>query len=545
MSAAGAVSGADRPAPSNGAGPAGSARRRPKGRSAAFAAFCAVEVLALPLIAWWGRGAWFTGDDWDYLATRSIGDVGDLVRPHYQHWTTLPIVAYRLIWSVVGLRGYVPYQLLAIVAHLTVAALLRAVMRRAGIGAWVSTAAATLFVFFGSGAENILVAFQITFVGALAFGLIHLLLADHDGPFDRRDWLGLLAGFAALLCSGVAIPMVVVVGSTVMLRRGRRIALSHTAPLAAAYVLWSLMSPEGQPAGIYRSTGAVDVIRFVGIGLRTTFSELGQVAGAGVALTLVLVAGLVLTASQRREHVPAGRVVAPIALLTGAIVFLLVTGFFRSGQSGLLVFFEGVGPERARQSRYLHVVAAMVLPAVALAADMIIRRWRQSAVAVFVLLLAGIPGNVKALGEYTAAGSPRAFILTAPRLPIADQLPRSLVVAPDLQIGWLIDNLGSGRIPEPGPGTPADIATYTLKLALAHSKGPAAPHCRTVAHEVVRVLEKGQSMTLKEGNAAIRLVPEVGAPSRPSLLVPGTVKALAGPLRISVTPYGGPIAWCY
>ena len=49
-------------------------------------------------------------------------------------------------------------------------------------------------MFFGAGAENILVVFQITFVGALVFGLVQLLLADHDGPIDRRDWFGLLAG---------------------------------------------------------------------------------------------------------------------------------------------------------------------------------------------------------------------------------------------------------------------------------------------------------------------------------------------------------------
>ena len=55
---------------------------------------------------------------------------------------------------------------------------------------WLATVAAVVFVFFGAGAENILVAFQITFVGSLVFGLTQLLLADHDGPLDRRDWLG-------------------------------------------------------------------------------------------------------------------------------------------------------------------------------------------------------------------------------------------------------------------------------------------------------------------------------------------------------------------
>ena len=147
------------------------------------------------------------------------------------------------------------------------------------------------------GAENILVAFQITFVGALVFGLGQLLLADHDGPIDRRDWLGLVAGLAALLCSGVAITMVFVVGLAAVLRRGRRgwrRALFHTAPLALVYLVWLLVAPKGQSAGNYHSQSPSQVLRFVFVGIEAGFARLGHVSGLGFALGLVLVAGLVV-----------------------------------------------------------------------------------------------------------------------------------------------------------------------------------------------------------------------------------------------------------
>ena len=64
--------------------------------------------------------------------------------------------------------------------------------------------AAGLFLFLGSGYQNIVWAFQIGFVGSLVFGLAHLLLIDHDGGFDRRDALGLAFGLAGLMCSGVS-----------------------------------------------------------------------------------------------------------------------------------------------------------------------------------------------------------------------------------------------------------------------------------------------------------------------------------------------------
>ena len=63
-----------------------------------------------------GNQRWFSSDEWDLLATRHLTDVGDLFRPHNEHWSTLPTIAYRLVWSVVGLHSYWPYQLLVVVA---------------------------------------------------------------------------------------------------------------------------------------------------------------------------------------------------------------------------------------------------------------------------------------------------------------------------------------------------------------------------------------------------------------------------------------------
>src|SRR6185312_15290123 len=113
------------------------------------------------------------------------------------------------------------------------------------------------------------------------------------------------------------------------------------------------------------------------------------------------------------------------------------------------------GPEHARTSRYVHVVAAMVLPGLALAAATLIRHWRPAAIFVVALLLVGLPGNIDKLASYADVNrsafvrARRPYILTAPRLPLAHQLPRSVVLAPRLTLGWLIDSLPSGRIPEP------------------------------------------------------------------------------------------------
>ena len=214
-----------------------------------------------------GRHQWFYYDEWDFLAGRSAWSLNDVFRPHNEHWTTLPILVYRALWWAVGLRSYRPYQAITIALHLTVGVLLRVVMRRAGVNAWIATAAASLFVLLGSGRQDILWAFQFGFVGSIAFGLVHLLLAVHDGPVDRRDYFGLVAGLAGLMCSGVAVTMVVVVGLAVLFTRGWRLAVLHTLPLGAVYVVWWLIvGHEGytnRTAGLHAAS-VLSVERHVG-----------------------------------------------------------------------------------------------------------------------------------------------------------------------------------------------------------------------------------------------------------------------------------------
>jgi hypothetical protein len=104
-----------------------------RSRRAAFAAFVALEIAALPVLLHLGRNRWFQYDEWDFLASRDAGSLGDLFEPHNVHWSTLPILAYRGLWQLFGINTYFPYLLLVVVSHLGVVALVRGVMRRSGV----------------------------------------------------------------------------------------------------------------------------------------------------------------------------------------------------------------------------------------------------------------------------------------------------------------------------------------------------------------------------------------------------------------------------
>jgi hypothetical protein len=508
-------------------------------------AFVAVLGVALVLFLVFGHSQWFFLDDWDFLANRDARDLGDLLRPHNEHWSTLPILVYRALWRLFGLRTYVPYQLIAILLHLTAAALLRRVMRRAGVGPWIATAAASLFALFGAGSQNIVFAFQMAWDASLILGLTHLLLADHDGPVDRRDWLGLLAGLAGVLCSGVAVPMTVVVGLAALMRRGWRAALFHTAPLGLVYVVWWLAFARDRYT---TASGSIDVVvRFVWNGFAAAFGEMGQLPGAGFALGALLVVGLVLAWRGLDRAQLRRRAAAPSALLVGAALFLAIAGVGRAS-----IF----GPSIARSSRYLHVVAALSLPAIAVAAEAFMRRWRILGYVAIALLLVGVPGNIDFLVHYDTRvklglGNPD-LMLTLPRIPFAREVPRRLRPAPDfapyVTIGWLLDGVAADRIPDPGPVGPVTAPTANLRLSLLQSERPrGASRCRVLRAPVTRSLADGQSVGFNGGRIRVSLAQNPFIQAVYGVGYGHTLVAVRGPLTLrfeSARPSVFPAALC-
>jgi len=465
--------------------------------------FLAAGALASCFYVGVGRRTWFRNDEWDFLTRRTAGDLHSLFKAHFGHWSTLPILVYRFLWWTVGLRSYVPYLVLIVALHFLAAWLLRCIMRRSGVSPWVATIAALVFVLFGKGHQDLVWAFQITQVGSLTLGLTHLLLADHDGPVDRRDWFGLAAGFAGLLCSGVAVTMVIVVGIAMLVRRGWRVALLHTAPLGAAYLLWWATSARDA----YTTSGGSlsSKSRFVVATVLNALRAMSAFRGGQWILVALLVVGLVVAWRGLTWPEFARRGASPFALLIGAGVFLAITSVGRAGLPGATY-----------RSRYIDITLALVLPALAVAADALIRRWRVLAVPVVVVLLLGVPSNVRAVVDYTKSQAAdarryRHTLFALPRLPLATRVPRSLEPLTGITIGWLRAGAASGRIPAPGTVTPSEAATDGLRLSLrtstSHSRR--ARSCRSLTTPVVIRLRRGERIAIARGT--MRAVPTAGA----------------------------------
>jgi hypothetical protein len=514
----------------------------------ALAAFVGVAIAVLPIVLLLARRYWFFWDEWDFLAGRTTGNLDDLLRPHNEHWSTLPILVYRALWNLFGIRTYVPYQVVGVALHVTVAALLRVVMRRARVGPWIATAAAALFLVFGAGDQNIVWPFQMAWTTALILGITQLLLADHDGPLDRRDWLGLLAGGVGLLCSGVAVTMAIIVGLAMLIRRDWRAALFHTAPLAVLYAVWWVAYARDSYEARAGSVGLV--VRFVANGLWGTFDAMGQVPGIGIALIVLLAVGLPLAWRPLQRSELRQRAAVPAAMMAGPVVFLVITAFGRA---------SAFGAQAGRSSRYLHIVAALLLPAVAIAADAVARRWRLLAPVVLALLLIGIPGNVKLFADHSDSEAAdlelglKQLILSVAYVPVAREVPRPVEPSPlyakHLTVGWLLDGASSGRVPRPSRIDPDYAATTSAILALHQTRRGNVARCQTLRTPVTRRLEKGQSIVFDRGVLAVVNLPAANVASQQLIFNAANGRrlvAVAGPLTLRLSPPigGKPVGLC-
>ena len=168
------------------------------------------------------RQQWFFGDEWEFLGgvRRTTPWYDQLLQPHNEHWSTAPYVIYRLLEAAFGIRSYWPYIGLAILLHLVVVHLVWRVMLQARITPWVATVAVLPLLVLGAGSQNLLWAFQIGFLGSVALGLGTMLLVNHAGAWQRRDWAGIALAVFALPWSGVSVLLIVVCTLVVLLRRG-------------------------------------------------------------------------------------------------------------------------------------------------------------------------------------------------------------------------------------------------------------------------------------------------------------------------------------
>ncbi len=483
-----------------------------------------VAVAGPVLLFHYGAYHWFRGDEWVLLAGPNGSSFPDLFEPHTgSHLVALPRLLYYGLWQVFGATTYKPYQLIVVVTHVAIAVLLHAVMRRAKVRPWIAFAAVALFVLVGPGAKNAVWAFQMGFNGSLAWGLAHLLLADHGGRADRRDALGLVCGLLAIASSGVGISLAAGVGVAVLMRRGWRMALVHSAPLLTFYAVWAVIAD----AGTYGSSGRpgvevlLDWTKSFAVG---TFVGLGRfevLAWAFVAV--VLVGAVLLGMGHRGGDLPDLRITLaiPIGLALAALSFVLTTGLARSW----------LGASAARGDRYVYIAAALILPLIAVTAEAIASRWRAFGPVVVLLFLFAVPFNLNGFdqGRFDEQWMDKQqyVLTTAVRMPFANDVPSDVVPASDsgasdrVTIGFLLEAASHGSLtPSTIPLTSAVVDEFKVRLGVAQRSLPGLPSGCRIYDEPVLLNPRRGDVVYIGGRVSVAVLGDGQRSSRPVIFDP-------------------------
>lgn len=389
-------------------------------------AFAIMAVLAFSSLTGLGFGMTFFADEWAFIEQRSLGDLETWFSPHNEHWSTLPILLYRLMVETIGIGSYVPYLAVVAILHVVVATLVYALVERSA-GPRFALATGLIVLWFGAGFENLFWGFQTGFIGSLAFGLGAMVVTD--GPSTRRRAMlaaGLLLG--AVMCSTVGVIAAIVVGVEWLLHGRWRGSIPALTIPAGVFLVWLLA--VGRQGVLARDPltleAASTVPAYVIDGLGTAVGSITGLPAIGIIGPLLAMAAIAYR--SRQGVVPRRAIGIGLAL---AVMYVLI-GLARGR----------IEPGSAELSRYTYVSGILVIVALgdtlrgaSLPADGRRRVVATGVIASWLTLSLIYNGSLLVLGRelfLQRADLTRALVTVAldPDPPAGAQLDRSLVLVP-------------------------------------------------------------------------------------------------------------------
>lgn len=296
-------------------------------------------ALCLALL-WLSRSFYWYFDEWTFITTASGWTLQTYFKPHNEHPVVLQRLLYTLLLDTAGLRSYVPYMAVLLLAHLANVMLLFELVRRRA-GELIAFVSALIFLFLGAGWEDMLWAFQVGWLVSMALGLGALLALD-----GRRPALSALLVTLSLMFSGTGLVFVVAVVVQLLLTTDRRRELGFFAVPAVLLVAWYIgfgrfgTHPNPQPTAANLLIDPLYTLWGLSQGV-------AGIIGTGGWIGLVLVAPAAAVVAWRwRAH--GSDPFAP-GVAAGLVTFFLIAGVTRAQ----------LGWQQSGASRYVYVAALL------------------------------------------------------------------------------------------------------------------------------------------------------------------------------------------
>ena len=494
-------------------------------RTVAFALIGLALIASAALLAYWGRGQTFGGDELQYasrLSTQSLGHAM-LYPPPGGYLIAVPMLVYKALLETAGLGAYAPHRAVAIALELTCAILFFALARRRVGDLW-AVPPTVLMLFFGFGSESILTADRIPGSMALAAGLGAFLALAR--PTLRRDVIAALLLTLSVASHPVGISFAA--GATVLVlwrpSPGRWLSAWVFLLPSILYADWWLFLRPADPNPT--QTRLSELAHFVGQSWAAVTAAISGLAGVldgpayhhalgwlAAALLLALVAGG--AAASWRRLTPQFWAAAA-ALLT----LWVTTGLTRNA---LLIIFRP-----ADQPRYVYPAAfLMLLMLVELAGALRLpsRPARAAAWAATGVLALGLAANVDQLN--TAAAQNRRFVNPV-RIAYGATEIASKTVRPDFYpLGFFYPN--AGRY----------LAAVRAYGGLGYSAAELRTRSARTRFAADKVLVKAERLKLGPDSTGR---PDGGKAPRAATALQGTARTAGGCLGLQPTRHAGSFA---
>ena len=161
-------------------------------RRASLVVLVAAMAVSVVTLLYFGRGQYFSTDEWLYVGDFPGWGLGSLFHPDNGHLFVLANVVLNASLSLFG-NDYLPLRIFSALLVQVNGGLVYLVVRKR-VGPVLALAPAVLLLFLGSSYEIVLQAFSINSLMAIAFGLCAMLALDRE---DRRG--DLIAGAMLVL----------------------------------------------------------------------------------------------------------------------------------------------------------------------------------------------------------------------------------------------------------------------------------------------------------------------------------------------------------
>jgi hypothetical protein len=469
-------------------------------------------IVAAVFIAWLAnstRSLWFVTDEFDYLGpTDGSSWIEWIFRPHNEHTIVFTKVWFSLLYSLIGLHAYWLYALPMVLSHVAAAAAVWWILRRRTRTRTIALFG-TLPVLVMAGAFGTLTwGGQFQYTAAVAAGLWCLALVFDDAVDRRPLWLYVLLAVFGTLSGSAFMPLGIVAGFALLLRRryvaGAVVAGAPIAWFVLVRLIWTVHSDL-----VAKSVQQVlrDGPSFVYDIIERAVDDTVRIPGFAAPLTVALLLAALWMVRRRPADDSERRFRLVLLLLFAALA--------------LSLFIAMVGrlsrdPASSAGGGYSYFVLVFAIPIAVLLADRLLGGRRFTELVGIVALVGVTATSWAALSAYTqsfaewkqsnrAAVEGSAFLATQTDFPVVggDTFPAD--AAPTFSWNDIREAAKTGKLDSVEPqGELLESISLRVQWAAVPFTTPLGD-CEPLVDGVVTDVSAGAGIRVSAGGATLEL----------------------------------------